>query len=245
MGIHRILHQAEGLERGTELSIGGEEAHHAVRVKRIEPGDQIELLDGAGGRATAALVRTEKDRKSGWRLVLRVSECRREPRPAGGVELWTAVPKGGRLEDMVDQLSQVGVAAWAPLRTARGVAEANEHKRERLQRVVLESAKQCGRSWAMELKSEGSIKDAFEGAAQVIVADGSGEACGLATTSDVPVRILIGPEGGWTPEELALARQLGARVWAFGPHVMRVETAAVAAAAAVISRSPMRTSHQG
>jgi 16S rRNA (uracil1498-N3)-methyltransferase len=136
---------------------------------------------------------------------------------------------------MIDGLSEAGAAQWRALETERGVAEAGAHKLERVERHALEASKQCGRAWVMETGPGATLAEALRGGAGVrgVVADASGGA--YAARGAGTVRVLIGPEGGWTERELAAARDAGAEVARFGPHTMRIETAAVVAAAVVIA----------
>jgi len=133
---------------------------------------------------------------------------------------------------MIDGLSQVGAASWSMLESERSVTEPREGKMERLERTAMEASKQCGRAWRLEIGGVMKFAEAvrMEG---VVVADVSGSAY-ERSGADV-VRLLVGPEGGWAPEELQLARARGAAVCRFGPHVMRIETAAVVAAGIIMS----------
>lgn len=232
---HRIHLPLRHASPGEQVVVTGEEAQHAVRVKRVEKGDIVGLFDGAGRIALAHVAGTGKDpRTREWTLALTLDEVRAEPPPAPRLEVWSAVPKGGRLEDMIDGLSQAGVAAWSPLRSARSVVEPTGQKLDRLSRIVVESAKQCGRAWLMEVGEGGDLAAALA-APGVIIADAAGAP--YRPRAALPaVRVLIGPEGGWTPQELDHARAAGAAVASFGPHVMRIETAAVAAAAIVLDQ---------
>jgi 16S rRNA (uracil1498-N3)-methyltransferase len=239
--MHRILVTQTIPDTGQVIAISGEEAAHAVRVKRLEPGDTLELLDGAGIIAAAevrAIGRGSK--RDGPTLEARITQ-RQEVLPAvPSLEVYTATPKGGRVDEMIDQLSQVGAATWGPLETARGIVEPRERKLERLERLTHEAAKQCGRAWLLRIERPATLSGLLAGKdCRVILADASGIPYDPATVRGVPrVRLLIGPEGGWTAEELDLARSLGAAIARFGPHTMRIETAAVAAAAVVMAGSP-------
>jgi len=217
------------------LEVRGEEARHALRVKRLGPGDAVLVLTGRGHVVRAAVERGGKARGE-WSLALRVEGVEIAAPPAPRVELWTAPPKGPRLEQLIDQASQAGAASWAPLVSERTVVEPREARLERLARVAAESAKQSGRAWVLSIEVGGSLDDALDAPSgvSVVVADASGEPC---TPSTAPaVRLLVGPEGGWTESEMARARASGARVARFGPHAMRVETAAVVAVGLVMHR---------
>lgn len=238
MPAHRIFWPHLDALAREEVVIQGEEARHAVRVKRLEVGQAVELFDGLGRVVAAEVAGSRRQpRDHSWELVLKTTGVERLPTPSPRLEVWTAVPKGAHLEDMFDQLSQVGATAWAPLAASRSIAEPTEGKIARLNRVAVESAKQCGRAWLLEIQQGGTLKVALN-ATGVIVADASGAGYEPAP-SGVPggsalVRLLIGPEGGWTGDELRAAAESGARVCSFGRNVMRIETAAVVAAGIVL-----------
>lgn len=242
MGTHRMYMQS--LPAIGEIAlIEGDEAKHAVRVKRVEPGDPIQLLDGAGAVVDAVVLGVEslteaqaarRERRGEWLLPVRVEQiARAEPvRPA--VHVLTATPKGARLEEMIDGLSQVGAASWGPLETQRGVVDPRETKLARMERVAVEASKQCGRPWLLQTGPQRRLADALAWkAGPVILADSSGGpySCGGAEQ----ISLLIGPEGGWTRGELQAAEQAGARIHSFGPHVMRIETAAVVASGIILA----------
>ena len=221
---------------GEELVIEGDEARHALRVKRIEPGERITALDGAGGIAEGVAL-ADSARKKDAPLRIRVESVRQADRVVPRLEIASATPKGGRVDDMIDQLSQAGAAAWRPRETARGVADPRETKLARLERVAREASKQSGRAWVLEIGERIGFADALrsESGVEVLIADASGVA--YEPSGARMIRLLVGPEGGLTSEELGAARNAGARVVRFGPHVMRIETAAVVAAGAVMGGS--------
>lgn len=229
MSLHRIFIPDPAALRPGEVVIGGDEARHAARVKRLEAGDPVEVLDGAGQVASGAVQGVEKHRDQ-WRVRVVIREIRRVEAVRPRLEVFAPAPKGPRLEAMIDGLCQAGAAAWRPLVTARTVVEPREGKLERIARVAAEASKQCARAWALEVGEPVALADAVSAGA--VVADGSGETyrpCGLPV-----IRLLIGPEGGWDGRELEAIRAAGARLARFGPHVMRVETAAVVGAAIVL-----------
>jgi 16S rRNA (uracil1498-N3)-methyltransferase len=233
MGTHRIY--IEGIPPvGDVARIEGDEAKHALRVKRLEAGDAVQLLDGAGAVGEGVVEPRTDGRRGEWSLLVRVNRLMRmEPiRPA--LDVRAATPKGAHLEEMIGALSQVGAATWGPLETERGVVDPREAKLERMQRVAIEASKQCGRAWVMGIASKQTLGAALswtEGL--VIVADASGIA--YVPSGAGRIRLLIGPEGGWTEHELDEARRAGARVCSFGPHAMRIETAATVAAGVIMA----------
>jgi 16S rRNA (uracil1498-N3)-methyltransferase len=225
VSIHRV-HIDEPV-RGGPFQVTGEEAHHAARVKRIAVGEAIEILDGRGGIGFGSVSGIDKER-DGWRISLQIVRTESVQRPRPVLEVCTAIPKGARLTEMIDGLAQAGAAVWRPLEAERSIRE--HWRQEKLERVAAEASKQCGRAWRLEVADAVTVANAISGD-RVILADVSGER--FTGPSDI-TRLLIGPEGGWTPEELSLAKEAGARVCRFGVHTMRIETAAVVAAGIIM-----------
>lgn len=211
------------------LIVEGDEAHHALRVKRVREGRDVTILNGRGLVATARVVEAKK------RLGLEVERVERRGRVRPALDVWAAAPKGPRMSDMVDALSQAGASSWTPLIAERTPADPTGKKLDRLERVAVEAAKQCGRGWLLELGVGRGLDaglDAPPGAA-LVAADGSGEP--YERSGAASIRSLVGPEGGWTEGELERIRGAGARVCSFGPHVMRIETAAPTATALILA----------
>lgn len=230
------------------IVVSRDEAQHAVRVKRAEVGECVRLLDGTGGVGVGEVVGVRPD------LVVRLIERRTEPPVSPRVEVWSATPKGPRLEDMIEQLSQVGAALWRPLETELGVVEPGEGKMDRCRRVARESAKQCGRAWVMEIGESVTLEEAVSsvGAGCTPCATVFGDAGGTharasALEGGSPrhgstcIRLLIGPEGGFTAREVEALKAAGATGVRFGPHIMRIETAAVVGAGVILAGSTHST----
>ncbi len=234
MPLVRLHADALPAQAGGVVLIDGDEAHHAARVRRLEPGDAVALHDGRGGIAEASLVRSYKSR-DGWSLEVRIGAVRREPPPSPALEVWASAPKGERLELMLDGLSQVGASTWRPLLSERTVVEPRAGKLDRLRRVAVESMKQCGRAWALSIGEPAGLARAAEAGAWIVVAHADAPSLSPPTHRPIAARLIIGPEGGLSPCELDVLRRCGATPANFGPHVMRIETAAVVGAAATIA----------
>lgn len=211
--------------------VEGPEAEHAIKSKRVRAGDGIDAFDGRG-----RVYRCRVEATSKHALTLEVME-REEVAPVRpAVHVWSATPKGARLDKMIDMLVQVGAASWTPMDTKLGVVDPGAGKIDRMSRIAIEAAKQCGRAHLMSIEAKRRFADAVELGEDeaLVVADASGGAYEAAGRSSV--RILVGPEGGLLPEEIEAARGAGAQVVSLGPHAMRIETAAVVAAALVLER---------
>lgn len=243
MALHRILEPDIALTEGHAVAIVGDEAQHAARVKRLEEDDRLEILDGRGTVGLLRITRIAREGKRGeWTLAGLVERIEQAPRDRTLVEVWSAAPKGPRLEEMIDGLSQAGCALWRPLISERTVVEPREGKLSRLERTARESAKQCGRAWLMEIGEPIDLRRALEAAsdtdARSLVADAAGRWPGELSFGPPPparIRLLVGPEGGFAERELRAIDEAGIARLRLGPHIMRIETAAVIGAAALVA----------
>lgn len=219
---------------GEPILIEGDEAKHAIRVKRVTEGDLVRLLDGKGGVLLTKVV----DARRTLKLVVESSE--REPKPGLTLEMATASPKGPRLDKMIDMLGQVGAAEWRPLATKLGVVEPGSNKIDRMERICRESAKQSLRAWPMTIGSPLSFREALgtDDDCQLVIADASGG--DYQPSRAGRVRAMVGPEGGWTDDELRAAQGAGAQVVSLGPHILRIETAAVVLASLIVRTEAAR-----
>ena len=214
------------------IDLDPQESRHATTVVRVDVGEAVELFDGHGAVAEATVASVHRDC-----VTVMVTQVESVPPVQPRVEVATALPKGPRVATMVQMLSQIGADALIPLRSRRGVVAADRVNRVRLQRVAIEAAKQCGRPHLLEIESAISLEEALArpcdltliGTVEGPVASRPPEELGAAKH----VMILIGPEGGWTEDEVACGRKAGAVAWTCGPYVMRIETACAAAVSIV------------
>ena len=219
---------------GDRIALSGPEAHHLTRVLRAGVGDEVEVFDGQGGLARGRIAEIGRDR-----VTIDVEargEARRPSLPE--VTLAAAVPKGERIDWLVEKATELGVARLVPLRTARSMVDPRSTKLDRLRRRVIEACKQSGRNHLMDLGDPISWEELIRSVDDPIrlVADPQGRGCGPIPPTG-RVTIAIGPEGGLTAEELAIALERGWHAVGLGPHVLRIETAAIAAAAAIIANA--------
>lgn len=213
---------------GKRASLDESEAHH-LRVRRAREDEGVEVLDGSGLTGTGRLVRVGSD----WMVEIQSAE--RQPAPA---QLTLAVAAGDRerFTWMAEKAVELGVSAIVPLETARtaGVAtRLRDAHGAKLRRVVLEATKQCGAAWAPTVERPLSLERFLARPIQGTgwLADPAG-APPPATLDDTPLTVVIGPEGGLTAEERTALVSAGYRPVTLGPHTLRFETAALAAAAA-------------
>jgi 16S rRNA (uracil1498-N3)-methyltransferase len=219
---------------GPRVTLAGDEARHLATVMRAQPGDEVTLFDGSGAEFAARIVRVGK-RDAELEIASRREISRELP-----FELTLAVglPKGERQKWLVEKLTELGVTRLVPLVTERGVAEPTAGAIERLRRGVIEASKQCGRNRLMEIGPPAKAADYFAAvtdASTRLVCDPSSDPL-MPDPSAPVIAAAIGPEGGFSPDELTTARQAGWHIVSLGPRVLRVETAAIALAVAVTIR---------
>jgi 16S rRNA (uracil1498-N3)-methyltransferase len=232
-----------------KIELSEREAHHARDVLRLKPGDPVELFDDAGNVAIAS-VNTCNSRA--------VSVLAQAPGHAGqrlNLTVASAVPKGERADWMIEKLSELGVDRFVPLATARGVVlPEGRNKRERWDRLAAESAKQSRRTGVMRIDPltplQRFLSVPIDGAALVLSPDPTARSIvatiqAAADQITQPITLLVGPEGGWTADELREMAEAGLTAVRLTETILRVETAAVAAAAVTAalraSSGPVRT----
>ena len=209
--------------RAGELLLTGDEAHHARSVLRLAAGDAVRLADGAGAAADAVI---QAVTKHGIQLLV-AAPLVQEDCPAALLTVAVAPPKGDRWGDLVRQLTELGVGAILPLATARG--ERLPGNPERTARIAAEALKQCRRAHLPRLVPATDIPALVHSGAALTVLDRSGLPAAPGTPR--PLTLVIGPEGGFTSDELATLQAAGAATVRLASPVLRIETAALAAAA--------------
>lgn len=207
----------------------GDEARHATRVMRLGAGDAVTLFDGTGWEYTA-VVRSVA--RSEIELVVTAAESIDREAPVR-VTLGVAMPKGDRQKVLVEKLTELGVACLTPLVTERSVAQPKASGVEKLRRTVIEASKQCGRNRLMQIDEPTPLQAFLErcDADRRLIAHPHRDRQAPATSVEGPVAVAIGPEGGFTEDEVAAAEAAGWGAVSLGRAILRVETAAIAAAA--------------
>ncbi len=221
------------------------EAHHASRVLRCSKGDTVVLFDGLGNEALATIQSIDKRT-----VIAAIDSCVFAPRDhSGRLHFAIAMPKGDRQRNTIEKLVELGVDSLSPLNTSRSVAVVNEDNAERLERYVVEACKQCGRNRIMSIRPSLNMSDIRLYADSIALdiepnataiwilhpkIDGQTaynihEANSFANCNQ-KLLFLVGPEGGFTDEEVVQAVRQGARILSLGERIQRVETAAATAA---------------
>ena len=240
--MHRFFVPPEWLQH-EPIVLTGPLAHQLGRVLRVKPGDHITLLDNTGWAYEIEITRVTGDQT----LARLVSKAQPRTEPMTRLILYQALTREKKFDWALQKGVELGVAAFAPLLTERGLLnraeQVRELKSERWGRIVTEAAEQSGRARLPELWPVQTVAEACAAlppSATALIAC-PGESLTLHDLEytwrrSLPreVRLLIGPEGGFTAVEVALARRAGVTPISLGPRTLRTETAGLATAAIVL-----------
>ncbi|MGH4028215.1 16S rRNA (uracil(1498)-N(3))-methyltransferase [Actinomycetota bacterium Odt1-20B] len=227
---------------GREFVLDGAEGRHAVSVKRLRAGEDVVLTDGAGRWAPGVVVAAEgKDR-----LTVRLEAVREEPEEAPHITVVQALPKGDRGELAVETMTETGVDAVVPWAAARCITQWKGERGVKALTKWRATAREAGKQSrrvrfpeVAELATTKQVAALLDGAdfAAVLHEEGS-EPLATAPLPDAGrIVLVVGPEGGVSPEELALFADAGAGPFRLGPSVLRTSTAGTAAAALLLGRT--------
>lgn len=230
------VHVGEPLSAHTLVEIGGPAANHIARVLRLEKGDAITAFDGRGGEYEARIDAIRKDR-----VLLSVGAHRAIERESPlAATLAQGISRGERMDFVVQKATELGVRRIVPLITERTVVRLDARQAEAKVRhwraIVAAACEQCGRNTLPEVAPPQRL-DALlaepPDATQRLVLSPFGEQRVRELAFRGPVLVLIGPEGGLSDTELEMSVRAGFRAVRLGPRILRTETAAVAALAAL------------
>lgn len=231
-----------GVAAGDVVRVEGDEAHHAVAVRRLRAGEQVALTDGAGTSVVGEVSDTGKRVFS-----VLVGSTASVPAPVPSITVVQALPKGERGELAVEVLTEVGVSRIVPWAASRSVAvwrgERAAKSLARWRTTAREAAKQARRSWLPEVAGLASTAEvaALVAAADLAVVlheEAGASLATLAVPGDGEILLVVGPEGGLTDEEVAAFVAGGAVSVRLGAEVLRTSTAGLAAVSALLSRTP-------
>jgi 16S rRNA (uracil1498-N3)-methyltransferase len=215
-------------------SLDEDQSHHVLNVLRLREGDYVTVFDGKGAEAKAVLLAVEKGR-----IRLRIGPKRQSRELPCAITLAQAIPKGRRMDFIVQKATELGASQIAPLLSERTVvqfdAKESAKKRAKWREIAIEACKQCGQNRVPEIEIPRTLKEFFqkqEPSELMLIASLEPDAVGLKNIlserlTPRTVCVLVGPEGDFTPGELALAKSKGCIPITLGPTVLRAETAAL------------------
>lgn len=218
--------------------LDGEQSRHIARSLRMKKGDMLTLSCG-DGNDYGCIIESTRDG------VVTLTVCYKQANnsePTVRVALYQGVPKAGKLEDIVQKCTELGVTEICPVLTHRSVSRPDEKqaekKRARLQKIALEAAQQSGRGIVPEVKRMTSLGQAVKNDAselKILFYEGGGESLKSLITQEVKtVSVYIGPEGGFEKNEVELIRSAGGKIATLGARILRTQTAPVAALTAIM-----------
>jgi 16S rRNA (uracil1498-N3)-methyltransferase len=242
----------EQLAGSSTVRLDGPEGRHAALVRRLQPRERIDLTDGAGLLAGCVILHSD-----GYALDLEVQELRMVPPPSPRLTVVQGLAKGDRGETAVETMTEIGVDVIVPWSAGRSIAqwkgERGSKSLAKWRSTAREAAKQARRSWWPEVTEPATTAKVarllaaanmpvvlHEEAEQALAAlEPPRPVPGAAAAGAAPAEIVlvVGPEGGISPEELVQFAEAGAAPYRMGPTVLRTSTAGTAAAAVLLARS--------
>ena len=227
---------------GESVALAGEDGRHIARSLRMQAGESLTLCNGEGMDFLCEITAV-----TGEEAVVVVKQTQpSQGEPSLWVTVYQALPKLDKMDSIAQKIVEAGASQLVPVLTSRCISRPDEKaahkKQERWHKIAEEAAKQCGRGRIPQVSPLQPFARAIEQAAQegevILFYEGGGQSLAdLVGKDSRQISIFIGPEGGFSPEEVALAKQHGARIGSLGPRIFRTETAPVAALAAMMLAS--------
>ena len=217
-----------------QMTLADDQAHHLINVMRAKLGDEVVLFDRHGYEFQTQIIELAKKRLT----LKRLATTQPQRKLATDITIAAALPKGDRQKFLIEKLVELGVAKFIPLSTPRSVAQVNAKVIGRIEKQIIEATKQCRRSYLMEISEVKTIAEVIEDfdttkSCRYIAHPYDAQPLKSVTATDCQSVVwLIGPEGGFSGEEVAQATAAGWRAIEFGDIILRVETAAMFAAIA-------------
>ncbi|TET39088.1 MAG: 16S rRNA (uracil(1498)-N(3))-methyltransferase [Planctomycetota bacterium] len=209
------------------------------RVRRMQPGDRVEIFDGEGGTLPAVLKinPSELERRHTWMLMKPDGEPQLHPRTSSGIHLAATAPKGARFDWMIEKIQELGVVSFRPLVTERAVRTPEKiQDNPRIKAKLVEAMRQSRQNYFVETGDTIDWKKLLNERKNydlALVMDSSGVSFQeIEKNATGSILLVIGPEGGLTSSELDSARGNDFQIVSLGSGLLRIETAALAAIAA-------------
>lgn len=223
------IFQQQKLAKGTSVALDREGSHYLGRVLRLKVGDSVNLFNSADGEFTTTITHSDRHRVT---VQLDDSlEVLANPRLV--INLGLGLSRGERFDYAIQKSTELGVGRITPLVTeyceVRLAGERSEKKLTHWQRIAISACEQCGRSVVPAVSEPVDLTRWLTGNPGGLLLDASGDSNLPTAVTAEPLNLLIGPEGGFSDQEVELARQHDYQVVRLGPRILRTETAPVVA----------------
>lgn len=235
---HRFFVTPESF-RDNAIFFNAAQAHQIRDVLRMRVGQEIVVLDNAGKQARVALREISRVAVRGEILEMTLAQGEARTR----IILYQALVKADKMEWVLQKGTEVGITAFAPIQTARSIADAvSKQKHARWTQIVTEAAEQAGRGKIPQIEAlqtlDAALKSAQARGGALFIAWENENALDLkqaldGTNADT-LHLFVGPEGGLTTQEIETAQNYGAQSITLGPRILRAETAGIVAASAIL-----------
>ena len=237
----RVFTEQSPTNLGEEIILPASESTHLARVLRIKEGDPVEVLDGRGGRFTAQCLQVSRSR-----VTVHINEVQHDAAQVPAIQMAIAMGKGNKWDDLIRPLTELSVSVLTPLLTERTEGSVSslklQDKKERWQKLAQEACKQSGNTWMPQFDDPITFTEFVSGIThknECWMGSLSPHAKNFSLKRTAErISILIGPEGGWSLKEEEIAKVAGVKCFSLGPHVLRLETAAISALA--VARQELR-----
>ena len=211
-----------------DIQLSDEESKHALRARRLASGAQVRLFDGQGTVASGQLRIQSKTQ-----ACVELDSVNVENRPKTNISIASALPKGDRQRVLIDILTQLGIAEFIPLACERSIVKYQDKMLSKWQRYSVEACKQSHNPFIMQFSEPRSIEQVLLNNEHCYFLDQSGEpisSVSMLSTQCPQVTLIIGPEGGFTSDEMSLLKHSCASSLCLSQHILRTEAAAILAA---------------
>jgi len=231
-----------------QITLADDQAHHLVNVMRVKLGDEVVLFDRTGNEYRTKVIEVAKKRLT----LQRLTTDRPERKLAVDITIAAALPKGDRQKFLIEKLVELGVAKFIPLTTPRSVAQVNAKVIARIEKQIIEATKQCRRSYLMEISEAKTIAEVLSECDVAPTRRFIAHPYNAKPFAEVQASVaqevakdciwMIGPEGGFSDDEVSQATAAGWLAVSFGEIILRVETAAMVAAIGCCGPARLRPS---
>ena len=210
------------------ITLSKNESAHAIKSRRLRQGQEVNLLNGQGGFSKGSIVVVDKRA-----VEIQLTSFRQKPKNSSSITIATAIPKGDRQKVMIDMLTQLGVSRVIPLNCEHSVTRYSDNLALKWERTAIEACKQSQNPWLPTISSAQTVEQLLNSEdSKLAYADASGESIELLGRSlyqdkAANLTVIIGPEGGFSDNEIKLMVEQKCLPIKLGDFILRTESAAI------------------